>query len=715
MNAHIAIWQMTMLRAHRTLLWACATLFLAMLAGNTFAQDEDTTADDDPFSDWACRLCPEAAGWWGNALFGLGWVSDDSLRFGSYRGLEQEGAYAALDGEVHYRDEQGRFLDLFTRDLGLDSREFDVRGGRQGTYELRLGWHEIPYWRGYGAQTPFGGQGTGTLKLPADFVRAPVTSGMTNLQASLHPAPLKVQRDILDLGGSFRFSSAWSVDVNAQQQRKQGTRPLGGDGIYLNNATQLTAPVDFTTDQLEVGINWGNRRARLRLGFMGSWFDNGRQSLTWDNPFSSPSVVDQLRLALAPSNDYHQFSLTGSYSFTPRVHVSGHAAMGEMSQNEPFLPYSINPDFSSVPLPRASLDGKVDTSVYNLGGKLSARLNSRVSFTARAKYDERDNRTPVDVYTPVTTDIIITGERMNRPYSFERTQYSADLRFRAHRTLRLSGGARRYEIDRTLQAVEESEDTTWWGEIGFTPAARSQIRLKYEDISRDISEYRNPDLGGIPDNPMFRKYNQADRDRQRVLLQLFFTPVDGLGLNASAYRAKDEYEESALGLQDSNVSGFTASFDYARGEAFTLYGFFTREDIESDMLGRNGIQAWRADTRDRIATAGVGFSAGISDQTRLGLDVSWAETKGEIAVQTVLKEDPFPKLRTELLNARMYVSHQLNEHWGFRLFAEFEDYSSEDWAIDGLGVDGLDPVLTFGLLTPDYDVWNLSAQATYRF
>ncbi len=142
--------------------------------------------------------------------------------------------------------------------------------------------------------------------------------------------------------------------------------------------------------------------------------------------------------------------------------------MGEMSQNDPFMPYSINPDFSDLVLPRTSLNGKVDTSTFNLVGKLSARLNSRLSFTARAKLDERDNKTPVETYTPVITDLVMRNDRINRPYSYERQQYSADLRFRATRNLRLSGGARQKNMDRTLQAVESTEETTWWGEARVT-------------------------------------------------------------------------------------------------------------------------------------------------------------------------------------------------------------------------------------------------------
>ena len=138
--------------------------------------------------------------------------------------------------------------------------------------------------------------------------------------------------------------------------------------------------MDFTTDRLDVGINWSRKAFQLSLGFMASEFDNNRNSLTWENPFTGTPEIDNFRAALEPSNKFYQFSLTGAWTIRPGMNLSGYASMGEMSQDEAFLPYSINPDFDDLTLPRSSLDGQVDTSVANLGGKFFARINSRLSI-----------------------------------------------------------------------------------------------------------------------------------------------------------------------------------------------------------------------------------------------------------------------------------------------------------------------------------------------
>jgi len=653
-----------------------------------------------------CKQCIKYTGWRGELDFGLGYVSDDSLRFGDYRGLEEEGFYAAVDGDVHFRDLSGRYFDLYARDLGYDSRQLEMRGGKQGRYELRFGWQEIPKFRGFDTQTPFLGVGSEYLTLPEDWVHANTTSGMTGLANSLAIAPLKTQRKTLNFGLTAQFLDNWSYRVDFQRQEKKGTRSQGA-GLFYTNASILPAPVDFTTNQFDMGLTWAGKRGQVNLGFIGSYFDNGNTSLTWDNPFSSGPTLDNFRLALEPDNEYYQFNLSGAFAVSPRVRLSGQAAVGEMSQNDPFMPYSINPDFSDLVLPRTSLNGKVDTSTFNLVGKLSARLNSRLSFTARAKLDERDNKTPVETYTPVITDLVVRSDRINRPYSYERQQYSADLRFRATRNLRLSGGARQKNIDRTLQAVESTEETTWWGEVRVIGGYSSQIRFKLESSDRSISDYNSPDDGVSAVHPLMRKFNMADRDRKRALIELDFAPLEAFGINLSYAHANSDYTESVLGLQESDEQSFSINFNYAVGRKLNFYAFLSRDDIDADMRNAEKIDAtpWNATTRDRIDTAGLGLSARINEKSSIGLDLISSDSKGDISVQTTAEEDPFDPLRTDLKNAKLHFDHEINEHWGYKLYAEYEEYSARDWAIDGLGVDGFNSVLTMGEQSPKYKTW----------
>ena len=671
--------------------------------------------DADP-SIYSCKQCVKYTGWRGVLDFGLGWVSDDSLRFGDYRGLDEKGFYAALDGDVHFRNLQGRYFDLYATNLGYDSRELDMRGGNTGQYELRFGWQEIPRYLGYGTQTPFLGVGSDVLTLPADWVKANTTSGMSALESSLAAAQLKTERKILDAGATLNFFSNWSYRIDYQRQEKKGTRTLGA-GLYYSNASILPAPIHFTTDIFDMALTWANESAQVELGFITSKFDNGNSSLTWQNPFSSLPELYNFRAALEPGNKFHQFSLSGALAITSMVRLSGEAAFGRLKQNDPFLPYTINPLYSDLPLPRESLNGKLDASTYNIAGKLFAKLSRKLSFTARGKWDERDNKTPVDMYTAVVTDLLPTAARYNRPYSYERQKYSADIRYRAHRMIRLSAGGRQENLDRTLQSVERTKETTWWGELKLNPTVYVQTRLRMESSNRDISDYLQIDDGGPVNSPLMRKFNMADRDRDRYLVEFDYMPTAALGINLNYFYAKSKYDESPIGLQKSTDQSFTVNVNYAVGKNMNVYAFITRDDINADILNTIGGSAppWSGDTRDDITTVGFGLSSVINEKSSIGFDFVSAESKGKISVQTTADEPPFAPLKTDLMNARLHYDREINEHWGYKLYLEFEKYRSRDWAIDGLGVDGINSVLSMGEQSPEYNIWYARIQASYRF
>ncbi len=143
----------------------------------------------------------------------------------------------------------------------------------------------------------------------------------------------------------------------------------------------------------------------------------------------------------------------------------------------------------------------------------------------------------------------------------------------------------------------------------------------------------------------------------------------------------------------------------------------TRDNIDADLLNTTGGSAtpWNALTSDQITTIGFGLSRQINEKSSLGFDYVSSDSTGDISVRTGNEEEPFNPLKTDLENARVHFDHEINEHWGYKLYVEYESYKGRDWAIDGLGVDGIGSVLTMGEESPDYSAWYFRIQASYRF
>ncbi len=686
----------------------------AGLSGQSIASEQPEKSIDT--SRWTCALCPYRFGWTGEIDFGAGWVSDASNKFADYRGLDEEGGFIALDGTARYHDEAGRFVDVQGGNLGIDSRYLNIRGGERGRYTAALGYREIPKYRGYGTQSPYLGVGGNELTLPANWLRAPTTSGMQSLTATLRPVNLMTSRKIYDAGVEWKPASGWSYEVNFQHQEKQGTRPFGA-GVFTINASHFPVPVDFSTNRLELAVNHAGKSAHWRLGFSGSEFDNAVKSVTWQNPFTPLPGTDVLRASLEPDNQFYRFDLAGAWAPSPGVRLSGRAAVGRMEQDDALLPYSINPEFSDLPLPRLTADGRVDVGTVDLGGKLTARLARRLDLTVRLDHDERDNKTPVDVWTPVITDFLERDPRPNRPYSFERDQAAVALRYRTSGGLRLRTGIDWEQYERTLQSVAETDEVGWFAEAALSPSEWMKIRARFEHSDRDGEPYvQVPDFS-LTEHPLLRKFNLASRDHDLLRLDLDFFPAPEITLNLAYKHSQGDYDESFLGLLESEEQSISIDAGWTPNDAITAYLFASLDDFNATQASAEelSLDRWLATTEDRFFTLGLGITARLNERTELGFDYVHSDADGDIATDTAAGEPPFPTLTTDLDNFRLRIDYRWSDRWGLRFHVEHEKYDSTDWALDGIEPDGIPNILSFGAESPDYGVTVIRVQARYRF
>lgn len=679
------------------------------LQANPQAPDVDTSA-------WQCQFCTYASGWFGSLEIGPGYVSDSSLKFGDYRGLDEDGAFLSLSGEAHYRNGDGRYFDLYARDLGTDSRQLEARGGRAGRYQLHLDYSEVPRYLGISAQSPFLGAGGNVLSLPAGWVAADTTAGMNELGASLHAARLSTKRKNLEAGLDIRLSGSWQAEVGVRHMEKDGTRPFGA-GVFTLQSAQLPAPVDFKENQVGIALNYSGHRSHLRLSYDSSYFNNGQAFMTWQNPFNPVGNTAFLRSSLEPDSSAHRLGVSAVFAPGSMVRLSAQASVGRSRQDDAFLPYSINPDFDEVTLPRAALGGKIDSSSLNLATRLNARLSRKLNLSLRMKADERDNDTPVDLFTPVITDLVERPPTANRPYSYERRQYALELDYRLGRAGRLNSGVRREERERTLQSVRKTRQTTWWGELSFHQWSMAQLRLRLESSERDISPYETVNDPGLQENPLMRKFNLAGRDRERLTAEFDLAPSARLNLGFSYHASRDDYDQSLLGLMKSREESYNLDLGYSLSQRISLYAFASRDRFSSDISGAifDGATPWLAKTEDRFTTLGAGLSGQINERFEFGIDLLHSQAKGLVATDSGAGEAPFPELFTRLINTRLKLAYRAEGPWSWILSAEHEKYDSRDWQIDGLGQDGLEAILTFGLDSPDLRVLLLRLHAQYRF
>lgn len=672
-------------------------------------------ADDVPAVDtsrWVCKYCPFEEDASFAPSLGAGYVSDDSAKFGEYTGLNEQGAYAVAGADGRYRGKQGLWLDLAALDLGLDSRSVDIEGGRRGGYQLHLSYWQLPHNISDTAVTPFVAAGTTVLTLPSTWTHAGTTRAMNALDASLHGVDLATERRRFDLGGSMTPARHWAFGVNVRHEEKTGTRGMGGTFVF--NEAQLAAPVDYRTDQIDAAAAYSAANFQGRIAYYGSLFANDTAALAWENPYAALGGSTLGQLALAPDNEFHQLLLSGGYRLHERARVTADVAVGRMTQDEAFLPYTVNTSLATQPLPRRSLDGRVDTLSGAL--KLNATPLDKLRINVSLTYNDRDNRTPTAVYEWITTDAGAAQPRANLPYSVTRTVASLDGVYALTPGIRVYAGCSYDEHERDLQEVVHTKDESCWGKASVSATELVDVSLMWTHAQRTGSNY-NPNPDGTPlQNPLMRLYNLASRDRDEVKLRVDLTPGERFEIGLDGHVAWDSYYKSVIGLLDARSWAAAADCAWMLAEKITATCYVSHEQIESRQANAERLAAaplWFGNSTDTTDTASAGLRYHARDRLDFGLDYTYARSTGEIGIRSAVVG--FPDLETRLTSGRLYVDFAPKARLTLRLAYWYERYRSEDWARDGVTPATIDNVLAFGEASPAYRVNVVTLSGRYEF
>ena len=757
----------------QSMVWKALSLAIAasLMATTALAQEEeedpfalDETAETPTTDEERRRELTEVRSW---VEFGLGTVSDDSFRFGRYSGLERQGGFGVLDFDLRRRgawdSDSAEYWRISGSDLGLRSRELGIEYGVQGRYRLSFDFDEIPTYRIDDGQTPFLGAGGAELNLPPGWVAGTTTAGMSNLRGSLNELRIEHLRRRFELGFESTLNERWEFATHYRRQSKDGTKTVGaviGNSGGNPRAVILPEPTDYRDDQMDVVLRYRDGPRQWQVGYHLSLFKNDHDALLWRNPYaaiagwqaSAGFPTGYGSGLLPPDNQFHQFSVGAGYDFSRATRFSADLALGRMTQDETFLPYTVNPVLAASitqPLPRASLDGRIDSTVLNL--RLTSRPSPQFRWNASFRLDDRDNRTSRDEYVYIGGDsqIQVTGptsdrRRFNAPYSFREEKLRFDAGYRLSRRLDLTAAAERRRYERSYSEREAADEDTF--SLGlrsnFSELISGELRLSRAERSGSTYYGAEPFLSGYAPGqiavtpgpwrnvPLLRRFFLADRDRDQASLRLTLTPAAAwtIGLNASYL--DDDYSASEVGLTRSRSNDVTLDMAFAPTEHWSGYGFHSYQKLDSEQAGQsvgtatrlidaaNPARNWWADHRDRIETSGLGFNYALpGKKLQFGVDYLHSRSEGDILVLagSALSTAPLPQLTTRLNSYGLSTSYRMRNDLRLKLRYWLEDYRSSDWALDGVRVNQLANVLLLGEDSPDYWVSVVSLSFVYRF
>ena len=503
------------------------------------------------------------------------------------------------------------------------------------------------------------------------------------------------------------------LTVEYRHDEKDGNRIDSGN--MLTVTSQFVQPLDYTTDQLELGAGYSADAWNLRLGYYGSFFNNEANRLRWETPFNPTPGADVGQLDVAPDNDFHQFFFSGGYRLARHTNLTGRVAIGKGEQKDTFLPYTVNPLLAGGTLPRGRMDGNVDTTNINL--RLRSTPVRGIGLTAEYRKSERDNETSQHLYEYVITDSIPGEPVGNLPYSFDRDSYRLSADYRVMRRTRLAVGWNRDEMDRDFQERQNTETDKIWARatVGFTPLVSGWLEVSAEE--RDGSEYAPLMPSNSVQNPLMRKYHLADRDRDAIEGQLTVQPIASWDISLTGAVAEDDYDNTLIGLAESEYRSATLDTSVRAGPV-SMYAAYTREEIESRQTGSQTFSTpdWTGDTQDEFDTLVVGFQwPELFSRADLTVDYTYAKSTGDIDMNASAARSAFPALETELDSLRVYLDFAVRENMTLRAGYWYEHYSSSDWGLDGVFPATVPHLLSLGASANNYNVNTVLLSVNYSW
>jgi MtrB/PioB family decaheme-associated outer membrane protein len=417
------------------------------------------------------------------------------------------------------------------------------------------------------------------------------------------------KRQKIDGGLSFILSPTLSVNVAARHEEKDGTK-LTGAAFGGFKGALLPEPISSTTDNLEAGFRYADGKARLSIGYSGSFYRNDIKGWFADTPFTNSTVAgagvlnNRIEMNGAPSNQMHQLTLSGGYAFSPTTKLAVSGSESRMTQNQSFA-YQSGPGWN---VPVSSPDAKEIQTKFL--AKLTMRPVTDLFLSAAYKYDYRDSKTPVNTFLIAQYDGIalpgstaINNNINNVPINRKQQQFIVDGDYSLGRGQVIAAGYQWEQIDRTADAavnpVSHEVQTPWLSEkttehtvkIDYrnTMVENVSVQVGYARSERRASNYEEPELipstgsaniGLYQELPGFRQFYLADRNRDKVRGALNFQASDALSLQASVDYLNDKYP-SQYGVQES--TGWALNFDatHAVSDNLSFNLFVTYEDMKA--------------------------------------------------------------------------------------------------------------------------------------
>jgi Protein of unknown function (DUF3374). len=626
-------------------------------------------------------------------------------------------------------------LQLNGTNLGQRDQSLRLRGNSPGRFDVQLRWDRIPHTfstnaRSFGSETS-----PGVFVLPNP---RPDTTAWNSTAPYL--PPVRTLWNAVKAAASYTPSSKWDLRADFTEIGKTGRRPMGmAMGGPGNNFREILEPIDQTMRDVKLTEGYSSQRFQVNGTYDFSLFRNSFTSVTSDNPLLT---VDQAttgssrgRTALAPTNQAHTAVVNAGLNLPRGTRINASGSYSLWIQDEPFIPATINSaivaDLSQIP---ERLGGHSGTSSIYVSGV--SRPIAPLTLTARFRtFSFRDNVDVASMPVLIINDrsVAAAEDRDNLPFTRRNADAGGTWRF-TPLPLTFSAGYgwetwKRSEARNVADLREGSPRLSL--DLGVLDWL--SLRSSYTTGSRRIhGDYIQ---NTTDDQPLHRRFDQADRDRERTNFLATVTPLDQLTMSASWTVGHDEYPHSAYGLQSDRNNMEEGDISWAVTDQFSVDGSLTNERFLTRLRSQyrttgqlnNATYDWVANNRDAIRTVSAGFHVIlVPGQFEAGGRVDASRAKFRMATFNPLTPSggtptqnfnatasDLPEVTQKFQPMNLFATYFVTPEWGMTVRYQTERWAQNDFRTLGARLaEGTGIFLGNNL--DDYSARFLTISVSYR-
>ena len=598
-----------------------------------------------------------------------------------------------------------------------------LQAKRPGEYDFQVRWDRILHTYSTTARSPGveTNPGFNTLPIPRPdsiaWRNSPYLSAVRNQWD-----PVKV---------SLGLTPTEQVDFKADYLRigKSGGIPLSMSFSGSSGPTrEFVAPIDQTMHDFRPSLSFasGERKENSALSFFKSYqvmatydyskFQNAFTSTLVDNPQNSVASfsagTNTGRASLAPNNAAQTGTVTGAVNLPLHTRVMGTGSVSVMTQNDAFLPQALNDSLRRDPnyglvgtLPRASLDGRVKTTMVNLSA--TSRPINNLSLAAKYRnYDRTDETAPFHLLAMVVSDRTVTPADSETRETDPFTKSNTDLRaaYQLMPALSLTAG---YSWENWKRNADVRND------VGETKEKGPRVSLDYSGIewltlhgSYATGERRgNGYLISGTEITDFRRFDLADRDRKQTNILATVTPIDQVNVSFNYQLGDDKFPNSLYGTQSDKSESKGVDVDWTPISRVSVSGGYSRDDATNVLKSRyrtgaagsvtdnNLSYVWINTNTDKNTTTYASINAVlIPDKLEFAGSISNIDghffvynvnpttpTGGTAAQNLAATAENWPEVTQNLKPVSLSLRYSYTADWAMTLRYQAENYQQNDF------------------------------------